>query len=144
MIDAVVEWPQLTRASELGAVARPSEHVGRPEAVEILVDAARRERISRIETLVRGDVGEDDGQCPARGPQAFAQEPIERDGAADFVAVRQGLHQDVRPGAAGRESPRVRNIAVSGGVRREARERDLDRRNECRSGSCHAFDRRRA
>ena len=142
MIDAVVERPQLARAPELGAVARPIEDVCRPETVEILVDATRCERISRVETLIRGDVGKDDGQRPARWPQLLAQDPIERDGAADFVAVGQRLQQDVRPGAAGCERPCVGNAVVAGGMRGKIRESDLDLRNRCRCANWHAFDQR--
>ncbi len=41
----VVERAQLARAGEIGRAPRAVEHLGGPQSVEILVDAARRERI---------------------------------------------------------------------------------------------------
>ena len=88
MVDAIVEGSQLARSLELGALARAFEHVGRPQPVEILVDAARRERVTRVETQVRVDIGEDDRQRAARRAHVLAHRPIERNRAAD--AARSG------------------------------------------------------
>ena len=38
--------------------------------------------------LSGGDVGEAHRQHPARRPESLIEQPVERDGAADFVAVR--------------------------------------------------------
>ena len=49
VVGAIVERPQLARARELARCRAAVEHLGGPQAVEVLVDAARRERIAGVE-----------------------------------------------------------------------------------------------
>ena len=128
VVDAIVERAQFARAGEIGGLPRAVQHLGGPQPVEVLVDAARRERIGGIERFVGGDVGEADRQRAARRPEFLGEQPVERDRAADLVAVRQRLQQDVRAGALRGECPDVGNAGVAGGPAGEIGKSDLDRR----------------
>ena len=49
VVDAIVQRAQLARAGEVGGLPRAVQHLRRPEPVEVLVDAARRERLGAVE-----------------------------------------------------------------------------------------------
>jgi hypothetical protein len=108
VIDAVVQGAQRPGAGEVRALARSVEHVRRPEPVEVLVDAARAEGVGPIEALVGTDVGEAQRQRSAQGPARLAKQPVEGNGAADLVAVRQRLDENVRSRTVAGEGPHVR------------------------------------
>src|SRR6266705_307671 len=95
IVDVVVDRTQLARARQLDARTRAIEHLGRPEPVEVLVDAARREGIGGVEPVVCGNVGEDQRQDATERAQSFAQESIERNRTANFVAMRERLYEDM-------------------------------------------------
>ena len=107
----VVERPQLARTRELARCARAVQNLRVPQPVEILVEAARGEGIAGVERLVSRGVGEDQRQRAARRPEAAAQQPVERDRAAHFVAVRERLDRDTRP-RSGRRTARRRDAGI--------------------------------
>ncbi len=84
------------RAAQLDRVARAEQLLVGPDAVQVLVDAARRVGVGGVEARVGLDVGEGQRQAAAPRPEALPQQPVERDRAADLVAVRQRLHHHVR------------------------------------------------
>jgi hypothetical protein len=127
-VDAVVERTKLARAAQLRAVPRAIEHLRGPQSVEVLVDAPRRERIRPVEAPVGGDIGEHERERAARRAQSLAQRPVERDGAADLVAVGQRLHQGVWTGARRAELPDERQPGIARCVALEIGKRNLDRR----------------
>ena len=109
------------------------EHVGRPQPVEVLVHAARRERIGGVERAERVDVGEHERQRAAHRPHVLAQQPVVGDRAADLVAVRQRLDRHVRARALGGEPPHVGNAGVA--ARPSDRGRGTRRRSAARSSA---------
>lgn len=113
-IGLVVARAQLARTPELARAAGAVEHFGIPQPVEILVEATRRERIVIIEGLVGSDVREHDRQRPALRAEAAAQQPVERDRAADLVAVSQRLQRHPRAGDVGSKAPDERDADVAG------------------------------
>ena len=141
-VGAIVERPQLARTRELARCARAVENLGVPQPVEVLVEAARGEGIAGVERLVSGSVGEDQRQRAARRPEAAAQQPVERDRAAHFVAVRQRLDRDARRRRA--SSPKRQTYGHAGvarGPSRQVRQRDIDRREPAGGVECHAMQR---
>ena len=78
----------------------PSSVAGVPQPVEILVDIARGGRDSAVERAIGRDIVEGEGELAARRPQPGAEQTVERDRAADLVAVRQRRDHDMRPGRA--------------------------------------------
>ena len=109
VVGAVVERPQLARAREVRASCRgPSS----TSAVHRRLKSSSTQRDANgsaaIERPVRGDVGEArPSACRAAGASPREQ-PVERDRAADLVAVRQRLQQYVRARALRGERPDVR------------------------------------
>jgi hypothetical protein len=101
-VGRIDERLQFARAAQFGRVARTEQHVVGPHAVVVLVDVARRIRIVEVEARIGLDVGEGDDQPAARRPQVRAQQVVERQRAAELVAVRQRLQHHRRPG-----TPRV-------------------------------------
>lgn len=138
-IGLVVARTQLAGTPELARTAWAVQHFGIPQPVEILVEAARRERIVIIEALVGGDVREHDRQRPAPRAEAAAQQPIERDRAADLVAMGQRLQRHPRTGDAGREAPHEGDAGVARRPGRKIGKRDLDRRDPLRHGGRARF-----
>ena len=126
VVDAIVERPELAPAHELGARPGPVQHVGTPQSVEILVDAPRGERIGRVERPIGGDVREADRERSTQRSEPGAEQPVERDRAADLVAMRERLQEDVRPRARRFERPGVREPGVAGGPGIEIGNLDLD------------------
>ena len=132
-VDAVVKRTQRARAGQVGGLPRAVQHFGGPQPVEILVDAPRPERIGPVEGLIGVDVREAHRKRAARRPEVLGEQPVERDGPADFVAVRQRLDENVRSGAGSGEGPDVRDAAIAGRPASEIGKRDLDRWRE----RCH-------
>ncbi len=102
-VGAVHYRPQRAGALKFERVAWAVERVGLPEAVEVLVDVARRHRVARIELAIRRDIVEGEGQPAAPRLDAGAKQLVERDHAADLVAMGQRADQDMRPRLGGRE-----------------------------------------
>ena len=76
------------RSSSRGA-ARASEHGRIPEAVHIFVNEAGSGGLARVESGEGGQVDETECDPAARRPEILTQEPVEDDGAGEFVPVRQ-------------------------------------------------------
>ena len=116
------DGPQFARAAQLGRRGGAIQPLGRPDAVEILVHVARLAGHLRIEVLVGEDVAEGEGERAACRAEPLAEQPVERDRAADLVAVHERRHQHARPGRAGVEAMHVVDagaaVAVAGDVRR--------------------------
>lgn len=127
-VRVVIERTQCPRTLELSCATCTIEHLRIPQPVEILVEAARRERILVIEALVRLHIGKHQRQRPAQRAELDAQQPVKRDRAADLVAVRERLNRHPRPGDAGRKAPNERDTGVAGRPGFEIRKRDFDRR----------------
>jgi hypothetical protein len=120
------EGAQRAGAPQLHAVARAVEHGGRPYPVEILVDEARRVRVRGIEALERLHVVERKDETPARGLCTHREETVERDRAADLVAVRERHRQDGGPGLAAIEDVDEFGAGTRAPVRLEVRGLQLD------------------
>jgi hypothetical protein len=99
VIGGVDHRPQRAGARQLGRLPRPVERREAPQAVEILVDIARGDRIARVEFAIGGDIVEGERQLAAARPELGAEQRVERDRAADLVAVGQRADDDVRPGS---------------------------------------------
>ena len=85
------------------------EHFRRPQPVEVLVDAARRERIGADRSVrYAATLAKQIDSVPRVGRHSAAEQPVERDRAADLVAVRQRLHEHVRTRARRRRTSRRR------------------------------------
>src|SRR6185312_11770412 len=125
-IGGVVAGPQRARAVELPRAPWAVEHAAVPHAVEVLVEAARSVRIGRVERFVCGGVGENKRQRTADGPHLPAQQPVEDDGAAHFVAVRHTLDRDVRSARRPVEAPYVGNSRVPARPARYVGNGDID------------------
>lgn len=138
-ISLVVARAQFARTLELARTACAIEHVRIPQPVEVLVEASRRERIVIIEALVGGDVREHDRKRPASRAESAPQQPIERDRAADLVAVGQRLQRHPRTGDVRSEAPHERDAGVARRPARKIGERDLDRRDPLRRGGGAGF-----
>ena len=67
----------------------PSSVVRTPQPVEVFVDIARRDRVARIELAIGRDIVEGQRQPAAPRPDPGAKQLVERDRAADLVAVGQ-------------------------------------------------------
>ena len=138
-VGPIVERPQLARTREFARCSRAVENLGVPQPVEILVEAPRGEGIAGVERLVSRSVGEDQGQCAAHRPETAAQQPVERDRAAHFVAVRERLDRDARRAGGVAEPPGVCDTGITRGPSRQVRQRDIHRRDGRRRG--HAMQR---
>jgi competence protein ComEC len=128
VIGRVVAGPQGAGARQLARRPWRVEHVGRPQPVEVLVEAARRVGVGRVERPIGVDVGKDESQRAAGRAQARREQLGQRDRAADFVAVRERLQREARSGALPDVAPDVGKARVSRGPARQVRERDADRR----------------
>ena len=132
IVRRVDKRPQHPRATQLGGCARTVEDVGRPYAIEILVDEARSVRACRIEAEKGLHVRERKRERTAHRTQFPAQQAIHHDRAANLVAVRERVNQDVRTGLAALEG--VNEIGPGGRatVRLDVRcfEFDWDGRHE--------------
>ncbi len=86
-IGGIDDRAQRTRALQLDRFAGAVERLRAPQPVEILVDVPRGDRIARVELAVRRDIVESEGQRAAARPHLGAEQPIERDRAANLVAM---------------------------------------------------------
>jgi hypothetical protein len=82
--------PALQRVGRLDAL-------GRPLAVQVLLDEARRVGVGGVEAVERGQVAKRQRQRAARRTQAGLQQAFERPGAAQLVAVDQRTDQHGLP-----------------------------------------------
>ena len=96
----VDEGQQLPRATQFNRVARTEERGIGPDSVVVLVDQTRWERVGRVEAREGCDVGKGQSQTAAPRAKALLQQPVERDRAADLVAMRERLHHHPRAGLA--------------------------------------------
>ena len=97
--------PHGPRAPQVGAVARTLQGLQVPEPVEVLLHPAAGEGIGGVEVPVGLDVHESERERAARRAQAGLQKTVERDRAAELVAVHHGRDQQVRAGGVGAEPP---------------------------------------
>ena len=125
-IGAVEDRAQRPGSAQLAARALAVEARCVPDPVHVLVEIARHRRIGRIEAAVGVDIGEDQRQLAARRRDASAEEMVERDGAANLIAVHQGAEHDVAPGLAAVERRHIGNAAIALGVGADIGRRNLD------------------
>src|SRR5260370_39224862 len=98
-IDGIDDRPHFASARELAGGTRcVVEHLAGPYAVEVLIDETGGVGLRRIEAGVRRDVRERERQAAAAWPQFQAQQRVNYDRAADFVAVRQRVDHYVWSG----------------------------------------------
>jgi hypothetical protein len=117
----VDEGPQLARAPQLRRVARPEQPLVGPDPVVVLVDVARAVRVVEVEARIGGDIGERDGQLAGARLQTIAQQRVERNCAAELVAVRQCLDHHARTRLAGVEDADVLHAGVVCAIPRKVR-----------------------
>src|SRR6202043_3116431 len=115
-IGSVDDRTQSASARQLHRLARAVERRGGPEAIEIFVDIPRCGRDPRIKAAIGGNVVEGQGQLALSRLQPGAVQTIERDRAANLVAVCQGGDQNVRSGDAGIEGRVVIDTGIAGSV----------------------------
>ena len=87
---------ELAGARKLDALPRPLQGLQRPHAVEVLIDEARCAGVFRVEALIGGDVGKGERQHAPPRPDTLAEQEVERDGAANLVAVRDRIDERMR------------------------------------------------
>ena len=80
-----------------------------------------------VERSIGGDVGEGQGQRALLRTQLALEQEIQRDRAAQLVAVGERIDKDVRPGCAGIEPGDVFDAGISLAVGLELGRRELDR-----------------
>ena len=112
---------------ELGRLARPVESCRRPQSVEILVDETGGSGHPPIEAVISGHVVKRQGQPTLSWPQRRAKQPIERNRAADLVAVGQRGDEHVRSGLTTFERCNVVDPGVADAVGLDVRWGQLDR-----------------
>ncbi len=134
---ARLELDALGAAVELGRV---------PDAVEVFVDLARLVRRAGVEALKGRDVGERQGQGAARRAHPFAQQEVQRQGAAELVAVDDGRDHHVRARLLGLEAVHEvdAGVALSVGGDVGGGEFDVGRHEVPREGVAIGSPRRRA
>ncbi len=135
-LGGIDERPQLAGAPQLDRIARAQQRLVAPDAVEVLVDIAAAVGRGRVPARIGRDVAEGQRQSAAlRLPLCLLREQrIQRDGAADLVAVGQRLHHDLWPGAARIEAPHVGRAGVARRPARQVRRLQFDR-----AGCAHAL-----
>ena len=100
-VDRVDKRADLPRAVEFDGMPRAVQERDVPDPVHVLVEEARRGRPLRIEPVERGQVEEAERQFPAGRRQAGPQQPVQHDGAGEFVAVHQRQQRHMRAGPPG-------------------------------------------
>ena len=115
-IDFVDHRSHRAGASELDRLPRTIECGGRPDAIEIFIDKAARVRQGGIEAMKRIHIGERQRQLSTCGLQVHLEQSIERNRAAEFVAVRDHVHHRMRPRLAGIERRDVIDAAIAAAV----------------------------
>src|SRR5438309_2096022 len=86
----------ISRAASRGAFSRSVEDIAGPHPIEVLVDEARGIGTRRVEAGEGLHVRERERECAAHRMQPPAQQAIHHDRAANLVAVRKRVHEDVR------------------------------------------------
>src|SRR5690606_30475076 len=97
----------LAGAVELDRTALAVQRIGAPDAVHVLVDEARGDRLLGIEAQIGRHVAEDHGKPAPDRTELLAQQQVQRMGAADLVAVDQRGDADMRP-----RPPRIEMMGV--------------------------------
>src|SRR3546814_15404462 len=95
------------RISDWSSDVCSSDLLRRPQPVEVLVDEARGGGIGGIKTEVGGNIHETERQLALQRLHVVAKQPVERDGAAELVAVHHGGDHHVRAGPAAVEAGHV-------------------------------------
>jgi hypothetical protein len=127
VVGRIDKGPQLARAAQLGGVARAEQHLVRPDAVVVLVDAARAVRVLEVEAGESRDVGEGQEKFSYSYLGFFPKQEIKSNGTAILVPMRQGLDHDGRAGPARVEHVDVIDAGVAGPVPGNVGRRDFDR-----------------
>ncbi|MCY1535836.1 hypothetical protein D9M68_712600 [compost metagenome] len=126
-VDGVEHRAHGARAAQLrGIAAGVVQRGGRPYAVEVLVDEARGVGPGRVEAVIGVDVGEGERQAAAARAQVVVEQRLDGNGAADLVAVGQGVDHHVGAGLAAVEGVEVGDAGVAGGVGADVGEGDVD------------------
>ena len=134
VVGSLDDRPHRACALQLCRVARAVERRRRPQPVEILVDIARGDRVARIEFLERRDIVEAERQLAAARPDTGAEQAVDRDRAADLVAVGEPHHRDMWPGLARGKGGDVFDPGITGAIGRNIGRRQLDREAEIGHG----------
>lgn len=117
-VDGVDERPQFAGAAAFaGAVV--AQRLVLPEPVHVLVRPSRGEGVRLVIKVVGVEVDEGEGQLARQGAHLVAKQPVERDGAAQLVAMHHRRDRHMRPGAATVECGHAANAGVAGKVGRD-------------------------
>ena len=125
-IDGVNQRADFPRTPEFDAVAGAIENLGRPEAVEILVDVARDDGVGGVESAVCSDVHEGEGELAPVRPHSLAQQVVDGMRAAELVAVHQRTQHHMRAGCAAVEHRHIVDPGVSPAILRDVERTELD------------------
>ena len=118
--------PQLARPLELARAARAVQGRRAPDPVQIFVEIAGSLGIFGIERIEGSEVDERQRQASAAGPDAPLEQPQQRPGPAQLVAVHQRGDHHVRARLAAVERGHVGNAAVAAAVHAQIRRGDFD------------------
>ena len=125
VVGGVDDRAQRAGPFELDRAARAVERRRAPQPVEVLVDIARGDRVARVELAIGRDIVEGQRQPAAPRPDPGAKQPVERDRAANLVAVGQRAHQHMRPRLGGVEAGDVFDTGVARPIRFDIGRRQL-------------------
>ena len=126
-VHGIEPGPQFPRPAQLLTVFLAVETLLQPDPVEVLVDEAGGAGIGGIEGEKGLVVDEGEGQPAGTWPDAFAQQPVHGDGAADLVAVGHRVQHHVRPGPSAVEAGDEGNAGIARAMVLDVRGHQFDR-----------------
>src|SRR5438552_10442517 len=94
-VGGIDDRTQITGPGKLGGSPGAVESGRSPQPIEIFVHKARSDRDPWIEIAISGDVVEGQGQLALPWPPLGTEQTVERDRAADLVAMGQRSDENV-------------------------------------------------
>ena len=125
-IGVLDQRPQLARPLEFARAARAVQGRRAPDPVQIFVEIAGSLGVCGVERIECSEVDERQRQTSAAGPDAPLEQPQQRPGPAQLVAVHQRGDHHVRARLAAVERGHAGDAAVAAAVHAQIRRGDFD------------------